>query len=288
MKHLLLKAGLVAGALAAVAAPVLASSGPASAAVLSSQVRHFDPRIADGSVELGSPLQNAQFFVRQHGPGHGFISYTNWGYGEAGSGVWAPVAKPDALTFLFQGTPYAHTLNGAGLTLTGVSPTHLRFTGTGQYPASGPAQDAWNITGDVRGSHVSFTITYVTGNPGYVVNGTGTVASDGSATGTAVSNTSPAQNLTWTLPAGTFQSVLHYVAPVQDARVRPGLRNAEFDFVIPLSVPGLGGTEVTVFVHGSPSVSGDVWKHGVGPLTSFPGGAGLTQYPVDAGFIAVV
>ena len=67
----------------------------------------------------------------------------------------------------------------------------------------------------------------------------------GSVSDTAES--SQHQALTFTMPAGSFASVLHYIAPIRSAQVQR--HDATFQFTIPASVPGLAGTKVTVKVH---------------------------------------
>jgi len=253
-------------ALAATAASAATVSAPAALTAYHGPVKE-----AIGSVELGTPLQDARFAAFQNGPHHGAIDYTNFTYAEPGSGVWAPVNQPDALTFTYQGTSYAHTLDG-GLKLAAVSPERLNFRGTGEY--TGQTGATWAIAGHLQGSKVSFVITYNgTLDPGYKVTANGTIASDGSASGTAKS--SAGQALTWTLPAGSFQSVLHYVAPIKSAKVDVRDRNATFNFTIPNGP--LAGTKVTVKVHGG---AHPTWEHGV------TGGA-LTAYPVKGGAIYV-
>jgi hypothetical protein len=114
--------------------------------------------------------------------------------------------------------------------------------------------------------------------PGYKVTATGTVAKDGSASGTAKSSDN--QTLSWTMPAGSFVSVLHYIAPIASAKVQPHAHNATFRFTIPASVPGLAGTSVTVKVHdGGHGIAHDTYAQGVtgGPPTGYPiiGGPGI-------------
>lgn len=264
---------VLAGLGAVLAAGTIAlTAGAASAAPLHPAPV---PNEAFGSVELGSPLQDVQFLAVQHGPFHGFVDYTNYAYA-APSHVWAPTLQGDQLTFTYLGTPYVHELNGGGLTEAAVSPTGLNFTGTGQYPASGPAQDAWTIAAQIRGAHVHAVIDYTTGNPGYEVTMNGFIHPDGSASGTATSNQS--QSLTWTLPAGSFHTVFHFIAPVRDVKVFPHFRTAIFDFKIPATSPVLPGVKVYVTVHGGLHPA---WKHGTSPSAE-------TAYPVLAGFIDAI
>ena len=240
---------------------------PASAAV-----RPPAPREAYGSMELGSPLQYETFLALQgFGRYHGVVDYTNWTYAEPGSGVYAPQSGAHQLTFVYQGAPYAHTLNG-GLNLVALSPDRLAFSGTGFYDGGGIT---WTITGRVTDAALTATIAY--DGQTYTVFLTGKVAADGSVSGTAKSSTG--QVLTFTMPAGTFASVLHYIAPIRSDQIRG--HDATFQFTIPRNVAGLAGTKVTVKVHdGGFGRVHDRYAAGVTgtPLQPYPiiGGPGVT------------
>jgi len=253
----------------------ITAATPASAAV-----RPL-PHEAYGSMELGNPLQYEQFLALQgFGRFHGNVDYTNWTYAEPGSGVWGPAlnasgaTKAIPLVFTIGGSTYAHTLNG-GLSLTALSPDRLQFSGTGEYSQPGYP---WTIKGTVTDGRIRATIVYGPGlNPGYTLVLNGRVASDGSVSGTATS--SAGQTLAFSMPAGSFVSVLHYVAPIRSDQIQR--HNATFQFTIPASVPGLAGTKVTVKVHdGGPGRAHDTYAHGVTgtPLSPYPiiGGPGVT------------
>ena len=273
-RALLRRTSLVGGTLliAGGAAEAMAASASAS----TTQGR-YQPREAALLVELGSPLQYEQFLALPGGRYHGNVDYTNWTYAEPGSGVFAPAAGPHALVFTFAGAQYAHTLNG-GLKLVALSPDKLAFSGNGYY--NGQAGATWKISGRVTDGKVKATITYNgTLDPGYKVTLTGTVANDGSVSGTAES--SQHQALTFTMPAGSFASVLHYIAPIRSAQVQR--HDATFQFTIPASVPGLAGTKVTVKVHdGGYGARHDAYRAGVTGtmLTPYPiiGGPGITVH----------
>ena len=266
---------------AATAGVLLASGGAAGAATTAPAVlmaSHAKPVVATGSVELGQPLQYEKFVAVQGlGRYHGAVDYTNWTYAEPGSGVWAPAAQPQHLVFTYQGSQYAHTLDNGSLKLVAESPDRLLFIGSGSY--DGQAGATWAIKGQVNHGKVRFVITYNgTLQPGYTVTATGSIAKDGSASGTALS--SDKQQLTWTMPAGAFASVLHYIAPIQSAQVQRWAHNATFRFTIPASVPGLAGTNVTVKVHdGGRGSAHDTYAHGVtgSPVTNYQiiGGPGI-------------
>ena len=176
------------------------------------------------------------------------------------------MAGSHALVFTYQGSQYAHTLNG-GLKLYALSPERLAFSGSGSYSGGG----TWTIRGQVDRGRVSATIAY--DGQSYKVFMTGKVASDGSVSGIARSSTK--QALTFTMPAGSFASVLHYVAPIQSAHVQR--HNATFKFTIPARVAGLAGTKVTVKVHdGGFGPRHDRYAHGVT-------GTQLSPYPIIGG-----
>jgi hypothetical protein len=223
-------------------------------------------------MELGNPLQYETFLALQSGRNHGDVDYTNWTYLEPHSGVWAPATGSHALVFTYQGSQYTHTLNG-GLTLVAMSPDRLAFSGSGEYGPAG-ASATWAISGHVTDGSLGATITYNgTLTPGYKVTLSGKVAANGSASGTALSSTG--QKLTFAMPAGTFVSVLHYIAPVSTVQVQG--HDATFQFIIPASVPGLAGTRVTVKVHdGGPGALHDTYAAGVT-------GTLLTPYPIIGG-----
>ncbi len=250
-------------------AGVLATTAGATAA----SAAVTPPRQATGSMELGGAggtLQYETFLALQgFGRYHGVVDYTNWTYAEPGSGVYAPAQGPHALVFTYNNSPYNHTLNG-GLKLVALSPDRLAFSGTG---FSG--SQTWTIKGQVNDSRLSATIAY--DGSAYKVLMTGKIAADGSVSGTAKSN--QAQALTFTMPAGSFASVLHYIAPIRSDQI--GRHDATFQFTIPATVAGLGGPKVTVKVHdGGWGARHDRYAHGVTgtPLVPYPilGGPGVT------------
>jgi len=251
---------------------LLATTGAASASTVRSYV---PPRAAYGSMELGSPLQYEQFLALQgFGRYHGQVDYTNWTYAEPGSGVYAPSAGPQQLVFTYQGSQYTHTLNG-GLKLVALSPDRLAFSGTG---FSGT--QTWTITGQVKDDHLKAVIAY--DGSTYQVTLDGTIAADGSVTGTATA-VNPSQVLTFTMPANTFVSVLHYIAPIRSDQI--GRHDATFQFTIPTTPgtvqDGTAGVKVTVKVHdGGWGARHDTYAHGVTgtPLQPYPiiGGPGVT------------
>ncbi len=71
------------------------------------------------------------------------------------------------------------------------------FSGTGFYNANNSY--TWTVTGNVSGSSFTFHIVYTGSNPGYTLDSTGPIASDGSLSGTT---TGPGQTFTFISTSG--------------------------------------------------------------------------------------
>lgn len=97
---------------------------------------------------------------------------------ERESGPWELTA-PKAITFTCGGSWY-HTLSTINNLADG------DFQGTGVWNGS-PAY-TWNIDGNIDGDSITFHLVYSGGNPGYTLNGTGSIASDGSINGSTDGN----------------------------------------------------------------------------------------------------
>lgn len=83
--------------------------------------------------------------------------------------------------------------------------TPLGVTGTGGYPSGGPYNYTWHITsGSVVGTTVSLTVVYDTGAPGTTMHMTGTIANDGTITGTWDDNFGGTRTGTWTATGASF------------------------------------------------------------------------------------
>lgn len=97
------------------------------------------------------------------------------------------------------GGPYLHD---ASLTQTGST-----VTGDGGYPAGGPFTYHWNITsGSVSGNNINLSMTYDLGAPGTVMNMTGTIAIDGTLSGTWSDDLGGGRMGTWNTTSGNAQS----------------------------------------------------------------------------------
>ena len=225
---------------------------------------------ATGSVGLSGPMQYASFNAFDYGAtgDRGTINYTNFELATPGTGVWNISGWQHLIVTL--GGTYAHTLTIDRVTPT--SPTSMRFRGSGAYDADGTY--TWTVKGTVTGSNIDFDITYTGTSAGYVFSAVGTIAPDGSMSGTATDTLLQAP-LTWTAPAGSAYEVFSYTAPVTCAVVLGA--DATFVFTIPTGVP-YAGTPVVVKIHdgGSPGTNGDTWAHGVatspcdGPVGAYP------------------
>lgn len=88
---------------------------------------------------------------------------------------------PQGIVFTCGGGNYPHTLQTVlEDTSTG------NFTGTGNYDAD-PSY-TWDITGNITGDNITFQLVYTGTGAGYTLNGAGTIASDGSISGSVDNN----------------------------------------------------------------------------------------------------
>lgn len=259
MKRLLVAltaAGLLAGL---VAAPVAA--GPPFTHVT-------------GSVGLSTPSQYVSFNAFDYGDtgDRGTVNYTNFDYPVAGTGVWN---VGGTYTLLVNGF-YAHTMTVT--TVTPISTTASLFSGTGVW--LGDLSYTWTVTGSVTGSAISFHILYTGTGAGYWFDAIGTIAPDGSMSGTGTDSLGQTP-LTWSTAAGSVHEVFSYTASVYCAVI--GDTDATFGFLIPTGVP-YAGTSVVVTVHdgGTPGTNGDTWGHAVGTC-----GDSVGNYPITSGNLVV-
>ena len=263
---------ITTGAAALGLAAGLAATTAGAASASTAQARYQPPRVATGSVAVsgeGYPVQYEQFVALQgFGHNHGSVDYTNWTYAEPGSGVYAPTPGADQLFVTYGGVQYAHTLNGASLSLTAVSNNRLAFSGTGAYSGG----QTWTIKGQIfKGNQVRATIYYDAPST-YQMSISGTIQPDGSLSGPAVSACQP--GLAFAMPKGSFTSVLSYSTRIQSDHIQG--RSATFTFTIPNSVSGLGGIQVTDHVRdGGPGSRHDTFAQG-GTLEQIVGGPGIT------------
>lgn len=96
------------------------------------------------------------------------------------AGPWELTA-PTAISFSCGGGTYNHTLDTVTNDLSDGS-----FEGEGTYDPNNSY--TWDITGDISGDGITFTLVYTGIGAGYTLNGVGTIASDGSIVGTTDGN----------------------------------------------------------------------------------------------------
>lgn len=109
---------------------------------------------------------------------------------------YADVTGTYVFTFDYLGVPYPHD---AFLTQTGTS-----VTGNGGYPVGGSYAYSWHVTsGTVSINSISLSILYDTGAPGVVMTMTGTIAPDGTLSGTWTDNYGGTRTGTWASTSGT-------------------------------------------------------------------------------------
>lgn len=94
------------------------------------------------------------------------------------------------IQYFLGGGEYDHTDT---ITVTSFGDPTESFSGTGYYNPDHSYTET--ISGTLTGDDLAFTVVYTGTNAGYTVNAVGTVANDGSLSGTA---TGPGQNFTWT------------------------------------------------------------------------------------------
>ena len=105
------------------------------------------------------------------------------------SGPWQLTA-PQPIAFSCGGGTYDHTL------LDVTDNSDGSFTGNGWYDANNSY--TWNIDGNINVNAISFRLVYTGLNSGYTLNVTGTIAPDGSISGTTDGNCQ-----SFTMPAGS-------------------------------------------------------------------------------------
>jgi hypothetical protein len=268
LRRAVVTAGVATAALAATASMAMASPRPAP---------HQDRAFAAVELLSGGNEQFATVNANAPGRDKGFVDYTNFSV-PARSRVWSlNTGASEKLTVWTGGKEYDHTLN-AGEVLKALSNNDVNFTGTGFY--NPVPSDTWSVAGDIHGRNVTFTITYGPwAVPAYSASFAGHINYNGSANGTFkdVNNTTG----TWSLPAGTFRTVLNYVAPIQRDKISVDFRHrtatADLLFRIPFGNQ-FSGTEVEWFFglrHGY-----KFWEQGVN-------GGALSAETVEAGVIDI-
>jgi len=116
-----------------------------------------------------------------------FLTFTNTVYADS---AWN-LNDSSPIVFGCGSGSYHHTLDTVTVNLTSGS-----FVGEGTYDPN--SSYTWDITGNITGNDITFTIVYTGSNAGYTLNGVGTISADGSIAGTVGGNCQ-----TFSMSAGT-------------------------------------------------------------------------------------
>ena len=142
----------------------------------------------------------------------GYVTNNGWSM----TGTWTR-------NVVYSGTTYTHSY-----TTTQSGDT---YTGTGRKPATGTIEATESVTGTITGDYLTFHSTYLTGDPGYTQDAVGTIAPDGSISGTWTDN--DGRSGSWTSPAGsakpteTTTSTNYLMIPTLTLKTNPA-GNANF------------------------------------------------------------
>lgn len=113
------------------------------------------------------------------------------------------------ITFVCGGGNYVHTLD------TVTQDGNGTLTGTGHYNPD--AGYTWDLTGSISGDDITYTITYTGIAAGSVYTNTGTIAGDGSISGSSSSNCQ-----TFTMPAGSATAIPTEVVATSKEQCKKG------------------------------------------------------------------
>jgi hypothetical protein len=108
-----------------------------------------------------------------------FVAFPAFAKVDRVTGPWELTA-PQAITFTCGGGSYPHTLLNVDMLSGG------DFEGDGWYNTN--HSYTWDIEGEITGDGVTFTLVYTGTNPGYTLHGEGTIAPDGSISGSTDGN----------------------------------------------------------------------------------------------------
>ena len=121
--------------------------------------------------------------------------------GVTNAGSWSVLGEHQ-VSFTCGGGQYNHTMVVSAEDLsTG------NFSGTGYYNLN--HSYTWNLTGNVNGNNVTFTVVYTGANAGYTLHATGTINQDGSVSGTTDGNCQ-----TFVMGAGTAENTVTRTAEI--------------------------------------------------------------------------
>ena len=231
-----------------------------------------------GSVQLSGPLQTASFVAfppTSTALVKGNVAYTNWELAAPSSGVWK-LGSTVPITLSIGGGTYAHTMTV--LTWHPLAYNRLAFTASGVYDPD--HSYTWTGSGTVNGSAFVLDLVYTGSNPGYALHLDGTIASDGSISGTETGSSTG----TFVTGAGSASQVFGFATAVTCARING--TTGTFGFTIPIAP--LLDTPVVVQVQdlATPATAGDIWAHGADTAVGACTGS-TTPYQITDGNIVV-
>ena len=141
---------------------------------------------------------------------------------------------------------YDSSLYDLSLTQNGQS-----LTGTGQYPSPGPYAYAWTATGTITGNTISLTDVYTQGAVGTTMHMNGTIASDGTMSGTWDDNYGGGRTGLWKSVSGNATQLNYVVVTPSNtqgwstADTQPG---GAVNYVVDSTAPGdphIGALQLT-------------------------------------------
>lgn len=225
---------------------------------------------ATGSIGMSGPLQYISFNAFDYGASandKGMVSYTNFDHGGTATDVW-DVRSWDTM---WVNSTYQHSVIVDEIVPT--SPMGYDFTAHGQYVGGYD----WTMTGTVYGNSITFMLDRT--DTDYWFSATGTIAGDGSMSGTATHSADDSIP-TWMAPAASGVEVFHYEAAVTCAKVTEGW--AAFAWTNPSPVDVVA----VVTDEGSPGYGNDTFGFAAGSLAcDTPPAVG--SYPIVSGNLVV-
>ena len=267
----------------AVAAFMLFAAGAAKAGSVNEK--------ATGSILMGTGAQNdpkqAIDFNVFEKPMKGNVTYTNFELADLGSGVWAPAGTFDVGFGVDPDPAIVATYDFTVTSWNPTSPTRVVFEGTSDGP------DPWfgTFEGVIDGSAFRFTMLEMDGVDTFTLNAIGTIAADGSVTGTWNDDYGIGRTGTFAI-ADVGDEVFSFTTSPTCVQVNPAAHDATFGYTIPAGAPlDLPGRPVAVKVTdgGSPGAGNDTYQHNFasGTNSCSPLGGTYSDYAITAGNLVV-
>ena len=252
---------------------------------------------ATGSIVMGAPGQDhnekqaINFNAFERNTNKGNVTYTNFQYADAGSGVWAFGDAAFNVSFEYEGQcqgACVHTLQVTDFQP--LSPTSLSFEGTGVY-ASNPT---WTetFTGTIVGNKITLTLDADDDGALYQWNTTslsGTITPEGLISG--LWNDNIARGGSFEIAAGAVSEVFSFTTPVTCATVDPATHTATFNYTIPASASLAPLAPVAVRVTDGGASGADTYGHNYADTTTNvsgqPVGGAYVDFPIQTGNLVV-